>query len=91
MCELLGTEPKEDEIPIEYEDLQEEVQEALAVYNMLQDSWNTMDGQYLGKVMSGVTDILDILGIEDKSSCLAIILILDRVRGKLINAKKPAK
>lgn len=91
MCQLLGTEPKDEEIPVEFDDLPNEVQEAIVVYNMLQDNWDTMNGLYLGKVLTGIGDIFDIAEIEDRKTCFSIINILDSIRSKMINAKKPAK
>lgn len=91
MCDMLGTEPKEDEIPIEYDELYDEVQEAIHVYNMLQDSWDSMNGIYLGKVMNGIADILDIAQVEDRKTCYKIIQLLDYNRSKIVNTKKPAK
>lgn len=91
MCEMLGSEPKEEEIPIEYNDLPDEVQEAIVVYNMLQDNWDTMNGQYLGKVLTGINDIFNIAGIDDKVTCFTILQILDSNRIELINKKKPTK
>jgi len=91
MCNTLGTDPKEEEIPIEYEDLLDDVQEAIMVYNMLMDNWDTMNGFYLGKAISGISDIFNIAEIEDEKTCFAIIQIIDNVRSKMINSKKPAK
>lgn len=91
MCEMLGTSPKDEEIPVEYEDLPDEVQEAIVVYNMLQDNWDTMNGGYLGKVVSGINDIFNIAQVEDKQTCFNVIQILDNIRAKIINNKKPAK
>lgn len=91
MCEMLGSESKEDEIPVEYEDLIEDVQYTLSVYNMLQDNWDTMNGNYLGKNMSGLTDVFNVLGVEDHRTCFFIIQIIDGVRSTLINKKTPAK
>lgn len=91
MCEALGTEPKEDEIPIEYEDLADEVQEAIIVYNMLQDNWDGMSGTYMGKVLAGIGDVFDIAQVEDRQTCFSVIQIIDQVRSKIISDKKPAK
>ena len=52
MCEALGNEPLEEEIPVAYEELLLEVQEAISVYRKLQDSWDMMSGTYLGKNLS---------------------------------------
>ncbi len=91
MCQMLNSEPKEEEIPVEFEDLNSDVQYAITVYNMLQDNWDTMNGNYLGKNMVGLTDIFRIMEVDDYRTCFYIIGILDRVRGEIINTKKPAK
>lgn len=91
MCAMVGNEPKEEEIPIEFEDLNEDIQYTISVYNMLQDNWDTMNGVYLGKSMAGISDIFNIMGIEDAKSCFFIIGVIDKVRSEIINTKKPAK
>lgn len=91
MCEMLGNEPLESEIPVDYEDLHEEVQEAINVYNVLQDNWDTMNGIYLGKQFSGIKDILEIMGIGDTKTCYFIINIIDRCRTEILNAEKSKK
>lgn len=90
MCELLGSEPVDSEIPIEYGDLPDDVQEAIVVYNMLQDNWDTMNGLYLGKQYSGLSDIFEIAEIEDRRTCFKIIQMLDSERSSILNEKKPA-
>lgn len=92
MCEMMGTQPTEEEMPVELDDLHDEVQEAFSVYNMLTDIWDSMGGSYIGKQMAGISDIMDIMGVEDKRVCLYILSIIDRTRSKLINSKKkPSK
>lgn len=91
MCNMVGNEPKEDEIPVEFEDLNEDVQYTITVYNMLQDNYDTMNGIYLGKSMAGISDIFNMMGVEDPKSCFFIIGVIDRVRSEIINTKKPAK
>lgn len=88
---MLGSEPIQDEIPVEFEDLGDDVQETIHVYNMLQDNFDSMNGVYLGKSMAGINDILNIMGIEDQKSCFFIIRIVDDVRSSIINKKTPAK
>jgi len=88
---MLGTEPVDDEIPVEYPDLYEEIQEAVIVYNMLQDNWDTMNGVYMGKHLTSIDDIFNIAKIDDKYTCFRIIQILDNLRAKVLNSKKPAK
>ncbi len=89
MCELLGTEPNEDEIPIDFEDLFDEVQEAMQVYNMLSDNWDSMNGIYLGKNFVGIHDIFSIMEVDDEKSCFLILGMIDKRRSKIINDKRP--
>lgn len=93
MCEMLGSEPIEDEIPVEFDDFPLEVQEALQIYNNLQDNWDYMGGNYIGKNLTGFKDILDIFEIskEDRRSIYELIMHIDRIRAKLIADSKPKK
>lgn len=94
MCEMLGDEPREEDIPIEFVDLQDEVQEAFQVYSMLQDNIDSMNGVYLGKVKAGILDIFTIMEVADPKTCYQIIQLIDSERASILNAKhknKPAK
>ena len=91
MCEMLGSEPLEEEIPVELADLPLEVQEAYRVYVLLNDNWDSFGGNYLGKNMSGLLDIMNILQIEDKITILNIIQILDRNRTNQVQAQIKAQ
>jgi hypothetical protein len=93
MCEALKSEPIESEIPIDYEDLALEVQEALNIYSKLKDEWDSMNGSYLGKSYNGISDILTIYDVEqnDRKGLLEIIQVIDRCRAKAIEAKRPKK
>ena len=91
MCEALGTDPIEEEIPVEFEDFFLDVQEALGIYQKLRDEWDTMNGVYLGKNYSGLLDILDLLEVpvEDKRTQFELIGIIDTHRSKAIADAKP--
>lgn len=91
ICEQLGTEPIEEEIPIEFDDFPEEVQEALNIYFRLRDEWDSIGGSYLGKNFTGLGDILDIyqVSIESRQDMLEWIFIIDKVRAKCIKDAKP--
>ena len=39
MCDMLGTEPDESEMPIEQEDFPYELQQAFQIYYLLRDVW----------------------------------------------------
>ena len=92
MCEALGSEPIEEEIPIEMEDFPIEAQEAINVYFRLKDDWDTMNGVYMGKSYMGLIDIMNIMEIpkEDRKYLLEWIGIMDTARSKAIKAAKPA-
>ena len=93
MCEMLGSEPLESEIPIEYDDLPLEVQDALRIYNNLTDNWDYMGGNYIGKNLGSLRFILEIYEIEkeDHRSVYELILNIDRIRAKSIQDSKPKK
>jgi hypothetical protein len=91
MCETLGSEPLEEEIPVEYEDLLLDVQEALSIYHKLRDEWDTMNGLYLGKNYSGLKDIFEILEVpvEDYKTMFSLIGMIDMRRAEAISKNKP--
>ncbi len=91
MCEALGSEPIEAEIPVEYDDLLVDVQEALGIYSKLRDEWDTMNGHYLGKSYAGIMDIFSILEVppEDRKTVFSLISIIDSIRSVVIAENKP--
>jgi hypothetical protein len=91
MCRDLGTEPVEEEIPIDYEDFCLDVQEALAIYQKLRDEWDTMNGNYMGKNYAGILDIFTILEVpvEDHKTLFNLVGIIDIHRSKAIADMKP--
>ena len=91
MCEALGTEPDESEMPVEYDDLPLEVQESVRIYNNMQDSWDYMNGNYIGKSYVGFKDLLDIFEVElvDRRQIYELVATIDRIRSKAIRDAKP--
>jgi hypothetical protein len=91
MCEMLGSEPLDTEIPVEYGDLLLEVQEALNLYNCLQDSWDYMGGNYIGKNLTGFRDLLELYEVlPEYHRCMyELILQIDEIRAKQLHDKKP--
>ena len=90
MCEALGNDPEESEIPVEFDDFPLEVQQAFNAYKMLRDEWDTMSGTYLGKSLIGVRDVLEATEIDPSEQKFIIMLIrvIDNVRSEEINNKK---
>jgi len=89
MCEMLGTEPVESEIPVEFDDMPLEVQTSLLIYRILRDDWEGMSGTYMGKNINGIFDIFTAYEIDnrDKKFYLELIHIIDSIRSKEINSK----
>lgn len=87
----MGTEPLENEIPIEISDFPEDIQLALLIYSYLQDTWDTMSGTYLGKSMGGILDIFEILEINknDRKNYIDFIKMIDDARATVIAESKP--
>jgi hypothetical protein len=93
MCEMLGSEPVESEIPVEFEDFPETVQQCFAIYSLLTDVWDTMGGNYLGKDYNIVFDLFRVYEVDAEQHlfCLNILQQMDASRSKLISDKIKAK
>lgn len=91
ICEQLGTEPLESEIPFEFEDFPDEIQQALSIYYRLRDEWDGFNGVYLGKNFTGLGDILDIYQVskDERQEVLDWIFVIDKVRSKYVAESKP--
>ena len=63
MCEQLGTEPVDENIPIELADFPIEVQEAFNIYRVLRDEWEFVAGSYLGKNLNSIFQVFDAYNI----------------------------
>lgn len=86
MCEALGNEPTESEIPVELDDFPLEIQEILELYKFLKDEWETMNGVYLGKNFTGIKEVFDIfeIDIRDRKFYMSMLYIVDSIRSKEI-------
>ena len=93
MCEMLGNEPVEEEIPIEFTDFPILVQQVFTIYYYLPDTWDPMGGNYLGKNLSIVFNLFGALNIDslEESLCLQLLMIIDTARRKVLNKKEPKK
>lgn len=89
MCEQLGTEPLEDEIPLDMEDFPELVQQCFILYGLLTDKWDSMAGQYLGKDYNIVFNLFDVYQVEPEERLLTLGFLqqMDSIRGKIISDK----
>jgi hypothetical protein len=93
MCEMMNTEPVDSEIPVELEDFPLEVQQAFEVYRMLRDEWDTMSGNYLGKSLIGIKDLLEAaeIDVQDQKFTIMLVRQIDQVRSNEINKLKSQK
>lgn len=78
MCETLGTEPREDQIPIELEDLPVEVHEAYKIYHLLPDYYVGM-GDYIGKQLQYIPVYLDLLEVDDRLDILKLVILINSI------------
>jgi hypothetical protein len=78
MCEQMGWEPKEDEMPKDPGSLPAAVQNALVVFNVLPDKVEGMSGSWLGKDFSALETIMNIYEIDDRREVFDYILIIQR-------------
>lgn len=90
MCEMMGTEPVDSEIPVELDDFPDEVQTAFQIYQVLQDHWEGMSGTYMGKNLTGLGDIFDVYEVEkcDRKLVLELINLIDRERMSQYETKR---
>jgi len=88
MCEQMGWEPREEELPLDPSDLSEEVQQTLIVLNSLPDMWDGMSGSWLGKNYSGLGTILDIYEIDDRKTVFALLKHAETQLGKFYEEKR---
>ena len=73
MCEQMGWEPKEEDLPQDGSNLSLECQQALTVLNSLPDIWEGMNGTWLGKDYSGLGTIMDIYEIDDRRAVFTLL------------------
>ena len=94
MCDQLGTEPIEEEIPLDYTDFPELVQTCLLIYSKLQDNWDSMGGAYLGKdyyTVFNLFNVYDIVQKEEQQIALDFLQIMDNTRSKIVSDKLSAE
>lgn len=87
----MGNDPIDDEIPVDLTDFPSMVQISFKIYEYLQDIWEGMGGTYMGKNISSIGNIFDILDIdkEDRSLMLELVVLIDSARSKQISSSKP--
>jgi hypothetical protein len=90
MCEMMGTEPDESQIPVDMEDFPDEVQQAFQIYYLLRDVWEGMSGTYMGKDFSTIFEFFGLYDIDPQDQLLTLGFIrqIDSVRGDIFHEKQ---
>jgi hypothetical protein len=94
MCEMMGSEPDPDEIPVEFDDLPDVVQQALEIYGFLPDRWEGMSATFLGKDYSIAFELFTTYEIDnsvEKRLLLRIMSVIDGIRSRIIQGKQTTK
>lgn len=93
MCEMMGTEPVESEIPVEQSDFPDEVQQAFQIYYLLRDVWEGMSGTYMGKDYSTIFDFFRLYDIDPSDQLLTMGFVrqIDSVRSEIFAEKQKAR
>ena len=88
ICEQMGVEPKEEDIPKDPSTFSLEAQQALVLLNSLPDNWDGMNGVWLGKDYSGLQDIIDIYEIYKKREVFELLKVCEVQLGKYYEQKR---
>ena len=93
MCDMLGEEPVELDIPLDSNDFPLLVQQTLMVYGYLEDKWDSMSGTFLGKNYSTVFKFFDLFEVDsiERLLTLEILQHIDITRSKLVAEKLKQK
>jgi hypothetical protein len=93
MCEMLGSEPVDSEIPVDLEDFPDLIQLCFIVYGFLPDRWDAMGGNFLGKDYTIVFDLFDVYSIDTLDRLLALTTLqqMDVCRSKIVSNKLKQK
>jgi len=79
ICEQLGQEPDPDKMPLETSNFPYEVQVAFFIFEFLEDSWEGMSGQYLGKKWDNIDFLFNLYDIQEQKVILYIMKSWERI------------
>ena len=88
MCEQMGWEPKEEEIPVDPSTFSYECQQALVLLNALPDKWEGMNGVWLGKDYAGLDVIMNIFSIDNRLEVFELLRVCELELGKFYEFKR---
>lgn len=91
MCEQMGWEPKEEEIPVDASSLSYDCQISLMLFNLLGDRIEGMGGNWLGKDFSSLETFMDIYEVENRKEVLEYIMTIHDLYGKHYREQQKVK
>jgi len=93
MCEQLGTEPVDSEMPVDYETFNPTIQTIFELYGYLSDRWEGMSGVFMGKDYSIIFNLFELYSIDvaDQKLYLQIMSFIDSVRSDIIAKSQKQK
>lgn len=79
---MMGTEPVDEELPVEITDLPYQAQAALEIYSYLRDRYDSFSGTFLGKDLSNIKQVFEIweVSLEEYKIIFIIINMIDSIR-----------
>lgn len=91
MCEQMGWEPDEKQMPKDPSTLSFEIQQALLLLNVLPDKWEGMSGTWLGKDYAGLDAILRIYEIDKPRDVFDLLQVAEKELGDYYAHKQKEK
>lgn len=88
MCEQMGWEPNENDVPVELHTLPIDCQHAVILLQTLPDKWDGMGGVWLGKDYSGLSAIMDIYEIDNRREVFELLQVAEAELGKYYEQKR---
>lgn len=88
LCEELGSEPLESEMPIELQDMPVEVEQAYHVYSILPANFDSFNGVYYGKFLEQAPSIMKLLGTDTQQDVMKVLILIDSIEREEINRKR---
>ena len=88
ICEQMGVEPKDEDIPQDPSTFSIEAQQALLIMNVLPDLWEGMNGVWLGKNYNGLFDIFKLYKIDNKREVFELLKICEDELSKYYTQKR---
>jgi hypothetical protein len=91
MCEQMGWEPRDEEIPLDLSSLSYDSQIAMILFNLLSDRIEGMSGTWLGKEFSSLETFMNIYEVENRRDILDYIMIIHDEYSKYYREQQKVK